>query len=144
MKNIKKLTRHDFDYQRIYKLKRCTKCILPETMPFIEFDTTGICNYCRGYKRMRPRGKQALERLITPFRSKNGKPDCIVAFSGGRDSSYGLHLLKKELGMNPIAYTYDWGMVTDIARRNEARLVGKLGGEHMIVAADIPVKLRHI
>ena len=142
--NLKKLTSHDFDYQRIYKLKRCTKCILPETMPFIEFDTTGICNYCRGYKRMRPRGKQALERLITPFRSKNGKPDCIVAFSGGRDSSYGLHLLKKELGMNPIAYTYDWGMVTDLARRNQARLVGKLGVEHIIVSADITFKRNNI
>ena len=144
MNNLKKLTRHDFDYQRIYKLKRCTKCILPETMPFIEFDTTGICNYCRGYKRMRPRGKQALERLITPFRSKNGKPDCIVAFSGGRDSSYGLHLVKKELGMNPIAYTYDWGMVTDLARRNQARLVGKLGVEHIIVSADITYKRNNI
>ena len=144
MNNLKKLTRHDFDYQRIYKLKRCTKCILPETMPFIEFDPTGICNYCRGYKKMRPRGKQALEKLITSFRSKNGKPDCIVAFSGGRDSSYGLHLVKKELGMNPIAYTYDWGMVTDLARRNQARLVGKLGVEHIIVSADITYKRNNI
>ena len=27
-------------------LKRCTKCILPETMPFIRFDDEGVCNYC--------------------------------------------------------------------------------------------------
>ena len=40
--------------------------------------------------------------------------------------------------MNPIAITYDWGMVTDLARRNQARICGALGIEHVIVAADIP------
>ena len=42
--------------------------------------------------------------------------------------------------MNPIAITYDWGMVTDLARRNQARICGALGIEHVIVAADIPKK----
>ena len=35
-------------------------------------------------------------------------------------------------------------MVTDIARRNEARMVGKLGVEHIIVSADITKKRNHI
>jgi hypothetical protein len=39
--------------------------------------------------------------------------------------------------MNPIAFTFDWGMVADIARRNQARLVGKLGVEHVVVSANI-------
>jgi glucosamine 6-phosphate synthetase-like amidotransferase/phosphosugar isomerase protein len=30
-------------------LLRCNKCILPETMPFIEFDNLGVCNYCNNY-----------------------------------------------------------------------------------------------
>jgi hypothetical protein len=28
-------------------LKRCTKCILPETFPGIEFDENDVCNYCQ-------------------------------------------------------------------------------------------------
>lgn len=32
------------------KVKRCTKCILPATMPFIEFNEHGVCNYCSAYK----------------------------------------------------------------------------------------------
>ena len=36
-----------------------------------------------------------------------------------------------------ITYTYDWGMVTDLARRNIARICGKLGVENIIVAANI-------
>jgi glucosamine--fructose-6-phosphate aminotransferase (isomerizing) len=142
--SLKALRKHDFDYKAINSLRRCTRCILPETMPFIEFDDAGICNYCRNHKKIQPKGKKKLENLVEPFKSKNGEPDSILAFSGGRDSSYGLHFLKKELGLNPIAYTYDWGMVTDLARRNEARMIGELGVEHIIVSADISMKRDHI
>lgn len=34
----------------IHGIKRCTKFILPSTMPFIKFDDLGVCNYCRNYK----------------------------------------------------------------------------------------------
>lgn len=60
-----------------------------------------------------------------------------MAFSGGRDSAYGLHYLVKELGMHPVAVTFDWGMVSDIGRRNQARMLGLLGVEHVIVTADL-------
>ena len=113
-------------------------------MPLIAFDEQGVCNYCRAHTPITSMGRQALEDLVAPYRSKNGEPDCVLAFSGGRDSAYGLHFLKKELGMNPIAFTYDWGMVTDLGRRNQARLVGKLGVEQIIVAANIDKKRRNI
>jgi len=144
LNSLKKLKQHNFNYRKIYKLRRCTKCILPETTPFIKFNTEGVCNYCRDHQKISYKGSAALRKFVQPFRSKNGDPDCILAFSGGRDSSYGLHYLKNELGLNPIAYTYDWGMVKDIARRNQARLVGKLGVEHIIVSADITMKRNHI
>ncbi len=46
--------------------------------------------------------------------------------------------------MNPVAFTYDWGMVTDLARRNQARVCGKLGVEHIIRSADITAKRRYV
>jgi len=126
------------------KLRRCSKCILPETFPHIRFAQDGVCNYCQEYRSIQTKGREALEKIIAPYRKKSGEPDVIVAFSGGRDSSYGLHYVKKELGMNPIAYTYDWGMVTDLARRNQARICGKLGIEHIIVSAAIGQKRKNI
>ena len=108
--------------------------------PFITFDEMGVCNYCRNYEPAKLLGRQKLEKILSQHRSKDGSPDCIVAFSGGRDSSYGLHVLKTEYGMNPVAFTYDWGMVTDVARRNQARVVGKLGIEHIIRAANLHKK----
>jgi glutamine---fructose-6-phosphate transaminase (isomerizing) len=125
-------------------LRRCTRCILPGTYPFISFDADGVCNHCHEHVTQQFLGREALLRELDKYRRPDGNPDCIVAFSGGRDSSYGLHLLKAELGMNPIAMTYDWGLVTDLARRNQARMCGKLGVEHVIRAADIPEQRRYI
>ncbi|HEX6324112.1 MAG TPA: hypothetical protein VFZ36_10340 [Vicinamibacterales bacterium] len=125
-------------------VRRCTRCILPATYPFITFDRDGVCNHCHEHVTQVVAGREALLEALAPFRSRDGSPDCIVGFSGGRDSSYGLHLLKTELGMTPLAFTYDWGLVTDLARRNQARICGKLGIEHVIRAADIAAQRRYI
>jgi glutamine---fructose-6-phosphate transaminase (isomerizing) len=103
-----------------------------------------VCSYCRRWRKISVKGPDALRAFVEPYRSKDGSPDVIVAFSGGRDSAYGLHYVKRELKMNPVAFTYDWGMVTDLARRNQARLCGKLGVEHIIRSADIQKKRRFV
>jgi glucosamine--fructose-6-phosphate aminotransferase (isomerizing) len=129
---------------RTHSSQRCTRCILPETMPYIRFDDSGVCNYCHSYKpRNRPKPIEELIQLVEPFRRAHGD-DCIVPFSGGRDSCYGLHLIVKELKMKPITYTYDWGMVTDLGRRNISRMSAALGVENIIVADDITLKRRNI
>ena len=52
---------------RPYTLRRCTRCILPETMPFISFDAQGVCNYCNHYKpRNKPRPIEELLELVKP------------------------------------------------------------------------------
>lgn len=132
------------EYRR-HNIKRCKKCILPVTMPFISFNDEGICNYCQSYQlRNIPKPRTELLDLLKPYRRSGNQLDCIVPFSGGRDSCYGLHLIVKELGLKPVTYTYDWGMVTDLGRRNISRMCSILGVENIIVAADISVKRRNI
>lgn len=126
------------------EFKRCSKCILPESFPGIYFDHEDICNYCHDYVRFYPHGRETLERLCDAHRKNDGSPDCLLAFSGGRDSSYALHYLKQELGMNPVTYTYDWGFITDLARRNISRMCGKLGVENILVSANIPQKRSYV
>lgn len=129
----------------IPQIKRCTKCILPETMSFIKFDEEGVCNYCRNYTpRNNPKPKEELFELVESYRRKGEELDCIVPFSGGRDSCYGLHLIVNELKMKPVTYTYDWGMVTDLGRRNISRMCEQMGVENIIVAADISLKRKNI
>ncbi len=128
----------EYNVEDIRTLRRCSRCILPETFPFIEFDEHGVCNYCRNYKiRNNPKPIDELFELVAPYRRSDGQPDCLVPYSGGRDSTFTLHVVKRVLGLNPIAFTYDWGMVNDLARRNTARVCGKLGVEHIFRAADL-------
>jgi glucosamine--fructose-6-phosphate aminotransferase (isomerizing) len=127
-----------------HNLRRCTRCVLTETMPYISFNEEGVCNYCTNYrKRNAPKPKQDLFDLVEPFRRAHGN-DCVVPFSGGRDSCYGLHLIVNELKMKPVTYTYDWGMVTDLGRRNISRMCAEMGVENIIVADDIQQKRENI
>lgn len=131
------------DYENL-NLPRCSRCVLPATMPFIEFDLDGVCNYCRNYKlRNQPKPIEELDDLLRKYK-RGGGIECIFPFSGGRDSSFGLHLAVKKLGLKPIAYTYDWGMVTDLGRRNISRMCSQLGVENIVVAADISWKRNNI
>lgn len=128
-----------------YKGIRCTKCILPATMPYISFDEKGVCNYCRNHTpRNTLRPITHLEETLKKYRTIGTKAECIVPFSGGRDSTYALHIIKNELGLKPITFTYDWGMVTDLARRNISRMCYRLGVENIIVADDIKRKRDYI
>jgi glucosamine--fructose-6-phosphate aminotransferase (isomerizing) len=134
------------NWQALYSsedvLKRCTRCLLPETMPLISFDEEGVCSYCRGYETRGNylKGEKALEEFVAKYRSNSGEPDVLIGFSGGRDSAFGLNYIKNTLGLHPITFTYDWGMVNDLARRNQARVVSKLGIEHIVISADIRTK----
>lgn len=126
------------------EFRRCTKCILPETMPYIKFDGDGVCNYCTNYRiRNHPKPKEELFELVEPYRRAHGD-EVLVPFSGGRDSCYALHLIVKELELKPVTYTYDWGMVTDLGRRNISRMSSELGVENIIVAPDITKKREYI
>ena len=83
-------------------MKRCTKCILPSTYPFIKFDENGVSDYYKRYKKQELLGDDKLFEILDKYRSKDGSPDCVVGLSGGRDSSYGLHLLKTKFRMNQL------------------------------------------
>ena len=140
----KTITNYEEDFQRHSKLQKCNKCILIETYPYIEFDNDGVCNFCKSYEKQVYYGEKKLFEILDKYRSKNGKPDCIVGLSGGRDSCYGLHLLKTKYKMNPVAYTFDWGLTTDISRINASKLCGQLGVEHIIRSADLEERRSHV
>lgn len=129
-----------------HQLKRCSKCILPSTMPFIKFDSNGVCNYCKNYNKRNfvKFNYEEANNIFDKFRNKKQQPDCIIPLSGGRDSCFALHLAKTKFNLNPIAYTYDWGLVTDLARRNISRICSKLNIENIIFADDISKKRNYI
>ena len=131
----------------IYKYnqtKRCNKCILPYNFPYISFDNKGVCNFCNNYekkyKNFNHNRHWDFKELLKKYLDNKNEIKCIFPLSGGRDSCYGLHLIVKEMGIKPVTFTYDWGLVTDLARRNISRISSILNVENIIVADNIKKK----
>ncbi len=96
----------------------CTKCVLPDTFPGISFDEAGVCNYCRNTPIPDAQEKQAHLKNSKPFsESKRSKHsfDVLLAFSGGKDSTYTLYTLRKPYDMKVLAFVFDNGFVSDQA-----------------------------
>ena len=122
------------------KITRCKVCILPTTYPFLKFDTNGVCEFCKERKIFPQLG---IEKFIDELEIEDNSR-YLVPISGGRDSCYALHVLAKNLNLDLVAFTYDWGFVTDVARRNISRMCGELGIEHILVAADLKRKRKNV
>jgi len=119
----------EFDFMS--ELKRCTKCVLPETFPGIRFDEEGVCNYCRGYEKVEVYGEAALKELLSRFHGKGMNYDCIVPISGGRDSAYVLHQMVRKYRIRVLALTVDSGAIMPEGYRNIDKVVKTLGVEHV-------------
>jgi N-acetyl sugar amidotransferase len=112
-------------------LVRCTKCVLPETHETIMFDDQGVCNVCRNhdYKQTHidwPAKKTDLDQLIATYRGKYDY-DCLVPFSGGKDSTWTLYYLVKEYGIKPLVVRFDHGFLRPGVQENTHRVLRKLG-----------------
>jgi len=120
----------------LFSLRRCSKCLLPETFPGISFDGEGVCNYCRNYERVKVLGEEALLRSLGKYRGKGKKYDCIVAISGGRDSAFLLHQIVRKYNMRTLALTVDSGFITEEGHRNIKAITEALGVDHVYLRND--------
>lgn len=59
--------------------------------------------------------------------------DCLVGFSGGKDSSYILYRLKSDYDVKVLSYTLDNGFLTDYAKKNIDAMVKRLEIDHLWV-----------
>jgi hypothetical protein len=109
----------------------CTRCVLTEGTPGIEFDEDGICNYCRDYKsqQLELLGEAQLVELLERFKQKNRDKeyDCMIGVSGGRDSTYAMYKLVHDYGMRILGIHYDNPFTSPQAKENMERAAEILG-----------------
>src|SRR4051812_34413581 len=115
----------------VLNLVRCVRCGLPETYETIEFDDSGVCNVCRQREYRDTQidwdaRKRQLAELVEEYRGKY-EYDCIIPFSGGKDSTYTLNYLVKEFGVKPLVVQFDHGFMRPTLRKNNERTFRKLG-----------------
>ncbi|QMU65951.1 MAG: hypothetical protein GKR88_17810 [Flavobacteriaceae bacterium] len=120
--------------QKFTKIIRCKKCVLPSTFPNISFNKDGICNHClfeppnHSVSKIREEMEELFKKIADLPKSEY---DCIVAFSGGKDSSYTLWLLSEHYGLNCLAVTIDNGFLSEKALENCRILTDRLNVDHV-------------
>ncbi len=119
-------------------IKICRRCVLPETFPGSNFDDQGVCRYCikegpalakAGEKRASYRA--AFDRLISELKGLAPVYDAIMAYSGGKDSTYTLKLLKERYDLRILAFTFDNHFISPVAWDNIERVTDGLGIDHI-------------
>src|SRR5262249_15052099 len=73
--------------------------------------------------------------MLDNFRSKRGEWDCVVPWSGGKDSSSIAYKLKFEFGMNPLLVTFSPMLPNEVGNQNRETLI-RYGFDHLMIRPD--------
>jgi len=128
-------------------MQTCSICVLPETFPTIEYDHQGVCNYCRAFKGeehqedLRKEYRKIFENLLKDHKGK-GDYDVLMAYSGGKDSSYTLDVFKNYFNLRVLALTFDNSFVSPYAMSNMRTVTDRLGIDHIIFKPSFEVMKR--
>jgi N-acetyl sugar amidotransferase len=133
-------------------MRYCRKCVYPASSAVpLAFDENGICSGCRTASE-RPvidwdRRRRIFESIIEEHRSKDGSGyDCLIPVSGGKDSYYQIHIIKKVYGLNPLLVTYNGNNYTKTGLDNVQNMREVFEADHIFFTPnlDAVIKLNRI
>jgi amino acid adenylation domain-containing protein/non-ribosomal peptide synthase protein (TIGR01720 family) len=102
---------------------RCKNCLLTSNYPGISFNKDGICNICENYFSKKDfinsyfKDEDQLKTFFKNRKPSNQEYDCLLLFSGGKDSTYTLYKLM-EMGLRVLTFTFDNGFISKVAFLN--------------------------
>jgi amino acid adenylation domain-containing protein len=118
------------------RVVRCERCLLDSTYPRLSIEQ-GVCSVCRWFERARGvldayfGTPDDLRELVERARARSSRAaDCLLLFSGGKDSTYALYRLM-EMGLRVQTFTFDNGFISETAFDNIRRITSELGVEHV-------------
>ena len=132
----------------------CKNCILPNHFLGITLNSNGLCNFCEEptYKNENWSKVQINDELMekcandwraTLDKMKKNKPtkqfDCIIGYSGGKDSTALLYQFIYEYKLRPLAITVDTGFMTEVARQNMKKTLKKIemANNHVFIGGAV-------
>ncbi len=124
-------------------IKHCKNCLINEKFPNVKLDKNNICNLCLGERKTKRKNnnldknkiKNEFEKYIKNIKGKN-KHDCVLLFSGGKDSIYMLYLLVEKYNLNVLTVNVDNGLYPKITHDNIKKTVKKFGTDHLTVKPE--------
>ncbi len=123
---------------RMHSGEYCKKCVLKSSNPGIVLDVNGVCNICNNteYHSFYKNFKNSIKyynkfKIDMSSRDKNRKYDCIVMFSGGKDSINILHELTKEHNLRVLALTINLPFESQTSKENIEKVISILDVDHI-------------
>jgi len=110
-------------------LLRCKQCYFPSTKPDLHFDKDGVCHACHFTEHAKKIDWDARRVEFLEFcdklksKSKGLSYDCIIPVSGGKDSTYQVHLATKIGGLNPLLVSFEPSCPTEVGEKNLKNMV---------------------
>lgn len=113
-------------------LPRCVKCGLPITWETVYLDEDGVCNICKNWDKKKyeidwVERRKELEKIVEEVKKRNASYDCVVPFSGGKDSTFTLYTVVKDLKLRPLVVSFDHGFYRPKTLANRTRTFRRLG-----------------
>jgi len=119
------------------EIRYCARCGLASNYPGVTYDAGGVCSVCLTFDKYKSKVMQYfktpddLQVIFEKARvSKTSEYDCLVLFSGGKDSTYMLYRLVN-MGLEVLVFTFDNGYLHEGAKANTLRVVDELGVDHV-------------
>jgi N-acetyl sugar amidotransferase len=119
------------------KLRYCVRCCMPETQEGITFDEMGICRACQSSEQKIHidwvQRERHLRTLLEEAKAKAGNNyDCIIPISGGKDSTFQMHVLVKVYGMKPLAVTFSHNWFSETGWYNLQNALQQFDVDHIM------------
>jgi len=131
------------------EIKRCQKCIMPTALPSVQLDEKGVCNHCRTYEKKmvkwlatKDRRQKEWQAIVASAKEKNGRYDCLIPLSGGKDSTYALYACAKLYGLKCLCITFNNGYMSPHALENIRRTMESCDADYMTFQVNRKVQLQ--
>lgn len=127
---------------RSQDIRRCVKCGMSEHFPGARLSSAGVCVACEkleasaGTGSSTARVAQRITQTIRELRGKGPVYDAIVAYSGGKDSTFILYHLKREHDLRLLAFLVDNDFVATQALVNARTVTAALGVDLVVFRPD--------
>lgn len=117
-------------------MKVCSHCTLNDNIFSVKIREDGLCNYCfQSLERTDTADYLEAERLLAEaFGKCQELPyQVLLAYSGGKDSTFTLYQLREKYNVSVLALTFDNGFLTEQCRENIHEVTAALGVDSLTV-----------
>jgi N-acetyl sugar amidotransferase len=117
-------------------MQYCVRCCMPRSNEGMRFDEAGICQACQSSEQKIHIDWTTREKALRDILERHRKPDapydCIVPISGGKDSTFQLHVVTRVYRLRALALTFSHNWFSETGRYNLQNAIETFDVDHIM------------